>query len=153
MAQRRPRVTLTLSAVRQWFLDQDVSLSDALDTVDHVYTITSLAGFEALLRGIKVTTFGCPFYSGWGLTDDRQPNERRGRKLTIDQVFAAYILYPKYFDLIAKEPVAAEQALAILAGMRALLPKRTEKEAAVPDTVGLLAKAIADEMRRTPNRR
>jgi capsule polysaccharide export protein KpsC/LpsZ len=74
-------------------------LSEALRTVDHVYTITSLAGFEALLRGIKVTTAGCPFYSGWGLTDDRQPNPRRGRALSIEALFAgAYLLYPRYFD-------------------------------------------------------
>lgn len=37
-------------------------LVDALETVDHVYTITSLGGFEALLRGKKVTTLGKPFY-------------------------------------------------------------------------------------------
>ncbi len=74
-------------------------LSEALRTVDHVYTITSLAGFEALLRGIRVTTAGCPFYSGWGLTDDRQPNPRRGRALSIEALFAgAYLLYACYFN-------------------------------------------------------
>ncbi|MBB4184224.1 capsular polysaccharide export protein [Sinorhizobium terangae] len=100
-------------------LDEDISLADALETVDHVYTITSLSGFEALLRGIKVTTIGCPFYSGWGLTDDRQPNPRRGRKLTIDQVFAAsYILYPRYLDPVTKMPIEIEQALDVLARMR-----------------------------------
>jgi capsule polysaccharide export protein KpsC/LpsZ len=80
-------------------LERDVPLAQAFETVDHVYTITSQAGFEALMRGIHVTTLGCPFYSGWGLTDDRQPNERRTRKLTLQQVFAAaYLLYPRYFD-------------------------------------------------------
>ncbi|WP_085035130.1 capsular polysaccharide biosynthesis protein [Ensifer aridi] len=74
-------------------------IAEALRTVDHVYTITSLAGFEALLRGIRVTTAGCPFYSGWGLTDDRQPSPRRGRPLGIEALFAgAYLLYPRYFD-------------------------------------------------------
>ncbi|MCA1439337.1 capsular polysaccharide biosynthesis protein [Ensifer sp. IC4062] len=74
-------------------------LAEALRTVDHVYTITSLAGFEALLRGIKVTAIGCPFYSGWGLTDDRQPNPRRGRALSVEALFAgAYLIYPRYFD-------------------------------------------------------
>ncbi|MQW97562.1 capsular polysaccharide biosynthesis protein [Sinorhizobium fredii] len=99
-------------------LKQDISLADALETVDHVYTITSLSGFEALLRGIKVTTVGCPFYSGWGLTDDRQPNSRRDRKLSIDEVFAAaYILYAKYLDPITKTPIEIEQALDVLARM------------------------------------
>ncbi|WEJ12931.1 capsular polysaccharide biosynthesis protein (plasmid) [Sinorhizobium sp. K101] len=100
-------------------LRQDISLADALDTVDHVYTITSLSGFEALLRGIKVTTVGCPFYSGWGLTDDRQENPRRGRKLSIDEVFAAaYILYAKYLDPVSKQPIEIEQALEALSRMR-----------------------------------
>ncbi|RVK62336.1 capsular polysaccharide biosynthesis protein [Sinorhizobium meliloti] len=79
---------------------ESLPLAEALRTVDHVYTITSLAGFEALLRNIPVTTAGCPFYSGWGLTDDRQPNLRRGRHLSIEALFAgAYLLYPLYFDL------------------------------------------------------
>jgi capsule polysaccharide export protein KpsC/LpsZ len=80
-------------------LQKDIPISEALKTIDHVYTITSLAGFEALLRGIKVTTLGCPFYAGWGVTDTRQHNVRRERKLTPQQIFAAaYLLYAKYFD-------------------------------------------------------
>lgn len=43
-------------------LTQSIHLVDALETVDHVYTITSLGGFEALLRGKKVTVLGRPFY-------------------------------------------------------------------------------------------
>ena len=78
---------------------EPLSLHDAFFEVDHVYSITSLAGFEALLRGISVTTVGMPFYSGWGLTDDRQRCERRTRKLSIEEIFAgAYLLYAKYFD-------------------------------------------------------
>ncbi len=44
-------------------LDMPLHLVDALETVDHVYTITSLGGFEALLRGKEVTVLGTPFYS------------------------------------------------------------------------------------------
>lgn len=105
-------------------LTADISLSDAFETIDHVYTITSLAGFEALMRGIKVTCVGCPFYSGWGLTDDRQPNPRRTRRLTIEQVFAAaYLLYPKYLDPVLKEPIEFERAIEILATMQKHQPK------------------------------
>ena len=62
---------------------------------------TSLAGFEALIRGISVTTYGLPFYSGWGLTEDKLNNhiwaKRRTRKLTIDElIFIALIKYPFY---------------------------------------------------------
>ncbi|MDQ2147698.1 hypothetical protein RBI22_03165 [Alcaligenaceae bacterium C4P045] len=74
-----------------------LSLVDSLEGVDRVYTMTSLAGFEALLHGTPVTTIGAPFYSGWGLTDDRQVESRRSRKLSVEEVFAAaYILYPRY---------------------------------------------------------
>lgn len=80
-------------------IKEDLHLSSALETIDHVYTITSLAGFEALLRGIKVTTIGAPFYSGWGLTDDRQSVSRRAKNLKVEDVFAvSYIKYARYFD-------------------------------------------------------
>lgn len=93
-------------------LVQDIPLAQAFETIDHVYTITSQAGFEALMRGIHVTTLGCPFYAGWGLTDARQPNSRRTRTLTVAEVFAAaYILYPRYFDPIYKKSLSAEEAL------------------------------------------
>ncbi|MDE4552694.1 capsular polysaccharide biosynthesis protein [Sinorhizobium meliloti] len=80
-------------------LKEDLAPADALEGVDHVYTITSLMGFEALLRGIRVTCYGMPFYAGWGVTDDRQVCERRRRRLTVQQIFAAgFVLRPVYFD-------------------------------------------------------
>jgi capsule polysaccharide export protein KpsC/LpsZ len=75
-----------------------VPMAAAFETIDQVYTITSLAGFEALMRGLPVTVLGLPFYAGWGLTDDRQTTSRRRRTLTVEAVFAgAYLLYPAYF--------------------------------------------------------
>ena len=100
-------------------VEQNLSLPQSLETIDHVYTMTSLGGFEALLRGIPVTTCGCPFYAGWGATDDRQPNPRRTRKLTPLQIFAgAYILHPRYFDPVTKAPLEIEGALDLLDQMR-----------------------------------
>jgi capsular polysaccharide export protein len=64
------------------------------------------------MRGIKVTTIGAPFYSGWGLTDDRQIVTRRKRKLTIEEVFAgAYLLYPRYVDPSNGENVTLEEVI------------------------------------------
>src|SRR5207247_7917200 len=40
-----------------------------LGIAHRVETLTSLTGFEAVLRGIPVTVHGQPFYAGWGLTD------------------------------------------------------------------------------------
>jgi capsular polysaccharide export protein len=93
-------------------LSEPVSLASALDGIDQVYTLTSLSGFEALLRGIKVTCIGAPFYSNWGLTDDRQKICRRQRRLTLDQLFAgAYLLYAKYMDPASGKPMGFEDAL------------------------------------------
>jgi capsular polysaccharide export protein len=71
-----------------------------LDHVDEVWTMTSLLGFEALVRGVQVVTLGAPFYAGWGLTDDRgDVPPRRRADLTIEGlVYAALIDYPRYFD-------------------------------------------------------
>lgn len=103
-------------------LMNDFPLSQALTSIDHVYTISSLSGFEALLRGIKVTTLGCPFYSGWGLTDDRQANTRRQRTLSVEELFAgAYILYPKYFDPNTGDIKTPEEVISDIVHERKLL--------------------------------
>ena len=74
-----------------------VILADLFDQVDHVYTMTSLSGMEALIHGLTVTVVGMPFYAGWGLTHDLQQSERRTRTLTLDELFCGvYILYPRY---------------------------------------------------------
>ncbi|MEC3766361.1 capsular polysaccharide biosynthesis protein [Cupriavidus sp. SS-3] len=75
----------------------DYPMCQLIDAVDDVHVLTSLAGFEALLRGKPVTTHGTPFYAGWGLTIDRYPVPRRRRELTLDMLVAAtLILYPRY---------------------------------------------------------
>ena len=91
---------------------QPRALAEVLSCVDHVYTMTSLVGFEALLRGIRVTVLGAPFYGGWGLTDDRHDTGRRSRELTVEELFVgAYILYPHYFDPHSGERWSMEQAI------------------------------------------
>ncbi|HZW14126.1 MAG TPA: beta-3-deoxy-D-manno-oct-2-ulosonic acid transferase [Noviherbaspirillum sp.] len=75
----------------------DVSMGEMLRAVDEVHVLTSLAGFEALLRGRQVTCYGQPFYAGWGLTKDMDVIERRTRRLPLDALVAgALILYPVY---------------------------------------------------------
>lgn len=77
----------------------DVPMARLLKEVDEVHTLTSLAGFEALLRGKRVVTYGQPFYAGWGLTTDRLPLPRRTRKLSLDELVAgSLILYPCYIS-------------------------------------------------------
>jgi len=96
-------------------ITESIPISQSLETIDHVYTITSQVGFEALLRDIKVTTIGSPFYAHWGVTDDRQENKRRTRKLTVIEILsAAYILYPKYYHPNTGTEITVEEAIDIL---------------------------------------
>ena len=84
--------------------------------VDEVHCLSSLSGFEALLRGRRVVTHGRPFYAGWGLTEDRDPPPRRGRPLSLDALVAgALILYPRYRDPITGLPCPPEVLLERLA--------------------------------------
>jgi capsular polysaccharide export protein len=87
-----------------------------LAQMDALHSITSLAGFEALLRGVAVTSWGAPFYAGWGLTDDREPPPRRGRRLSLDALVAGcLILYPRYQDPLTLLPCTPELLLDRLA--------------------------------------
>ncbi|WP_160937335.1 capsular polysaccharide export protein, LipB/KpsS family [Teichococcus coralli] len=80
--------------------------------VEAVHTLTSLSGFEALLRGVPVVTWGQPFYAGWGLTEDRNPPPRRGRALSLDElVAAALILFPRQVDPVTELPCPPEVIL------------------------------------------
>ena len=96
------------------FVDQivrDVPMASLLDSVDAVHVLTSLAGFEGLIRGCEIVTHGQPFYAGWGLTRDLAPpiERRRGRNITKAQLVAAtLILYPRYLDPVPKLPCPPE---------------------------------------------
>lgn len=93
------------------------AMSDLLDKVDALHTITSLSGFEALLRGCDVTCHGVPFYAGWGLTRDLgEVPARRGRTLSLDELVAGVlILYPRYLDPVTKLPCPPETLIKRLA--------------------------------------
>lgn len=85
----------------------DVAMPDCLALIDEVHTISSLTGFEALLRAKKVTCYGLPFYAGWGLTNDidsdvmPKSNFLKRREchvdLTLNQlIYCTLIEYPLY---------------------------------------------------------
>jgi capsular polysaccharide export protein len=94
----------------------DASMGDLLRAVDEVHCLTSLAGFEALLRGKRVVCYGQPFYAGWGLTTDVVPIPRRVRRLSLDELVAgALILYPRYMSRKRDVLVSPEEALDELA--------------------------------------
>lgn len=90
-------------------IDESPSIHATLEAVDEVHVMTSLTGFEALLRGLKVTTWGAPFYAGWGLTDDKETVPRRQRLRTLEElIYLALIEYPRYLDIGSGEFVPIE---------------------------------------------
>lgn len=103
-----------------------------IEACDAVVTMTSLLGFEALLRGKPVTCLGAPFYAGWGLTTDLGPiPERRlrapdghplPRPSLLALVHAALIAYPRYFDPVSRRPCPPEVVLDRLASGTNLPP-------------------------------
>ncbi|WP_299851262.1 capsular polysaccharide biosynthesis protein [uncultured Roseovarius sp.] len=88
-----------------------------LQQVDEVWTMTSLMGFEALIRGVAVTTTGAPFYAGWALTRDVGvvPGRRTAKPSLTGLVHAALIDYPRYFDPLTGTACSVETAIDRLA--------------------------------------
>ncbi|WP_420994149.1 capsular polysaccharide biosynthesis protein [Cupriavidus sp. 30B13] len=73
------------------------NITACIALADEVHTMTSQAGFEALLLGKPVHCYGAPFYAGWGLTIDTQRLPHRRRRLSIEELlFVALCLYPRY---------------------------------------------------------
>ncbi|MBZ7991096.1 MULTISPECIES: capsular polysaccharide biosynthesis protein [unclassified Campylobacter] len=85
----------------------DISIDSCIKACDEVHTITSTAGYDALIRDKVVVTYGAPFYAGWGLTIDKNISpeilSRRSRNLSINELIAGVIiLYPRYLNLKLK---------------------------------------------------
>ncbi len=98
---------------------KNVSIDSAIQACDEVHTITSTSGFDALLRGKKVFTYGIPFYAGWGLSNDLQFCIRRTRKLNLEELVAGVlILYPRYIDPKTKNLCEVELNLDIMLKMQ-----------------------------------
>lgn len=91
-----------------------------LDRADSVHVLTSLTGFEALLRGKPVTTHGWPFFAGRGLTRDLGPAPAPDRpQVSLDALTAgALMLYPLYVHPVSRLPCSPEVFVDSLAEQR-----------------------------------
>ncbi len=95
---------------------EDIGISQCLAVVDEIHTMTSLVGFEGLLRGKRVTTYGLPFYAGWGLTRDMLNIHRRNRVLKLDELITGcLILYPSYLNRETGAFSTPESVIGVLA--------------------------------------
>ncbi len=118
------------------------SLLGLIAQVDGVHVLSSLTGFEALLRGCRVTVHGSPFYAGWELTRDLTPQPaRRGRTLSLDALVAgALIVAPRYRDPVTELPCGPELLVARLAGAQ---PPRTTLVTGFRRVLGATRKSLA----------
>lgn len=103
--KRQGYLTGLVQQNRVHFLAEDINPISLLKKVSKVYCVTSQMGFEALLCGKEVVTFGLPWYAGWGISDDRHPHitqlvkENRRASRSLLQLFAAaYLQYSRYIN-------------------------------------------------------
>lgn len=102
----------------------DVAIADAgilglISQCDRVETLSSLAGFEALIRGKPVTVHGAPFYAGWSLTDDLTTIPRRSRRRSLAElVYLSLARYCRYVDPQTLAPISCEQLIERLAMLK-----------------------------------
>ncbi len=98
----------------------DLDIIDLIEACDRLVTLSSLSGFEAILRGKPVTIHGLPFYAGWGLTDDLTPSPRRTRRRRVAELAAiALVLASRYIDPVTLVPCTPEAMVARLGAQRA----------------------------------
>jgi capsular polysaccharide export protein len=123
---RKGRVAM--DEARRWadHVETGVSVVSCIEACDEVHTMTSLTGFDALLRGKRVVTYGQPFYAGWGLTADRAVDAiafaRRMRRLSLDELVSGALLrYPVYWDWDLKAYTTCESVLRQIVEQRAAL--------------------------------
>lgn len=109
---------LNLAQAREFadHVETRLSVVSCIAACDVVHTMTSLTGFDALLRGKRVVVYGQPFYAGWGLTDDVLQEgaafARRQRRLSMDELVAGTLLrYPIYWDWALKGYTTCEAVL------------------------------------------
>lgn len=120
-----------------------VSIAACLTMVSEVHTMTSLVGFEALLRELPVVVYGQPFYAGWGLTDDLHPHPRRTRRRSVDELVAAALIhYPRYVHPHTREFTTPEAAVTLLAA-----DGRGSSEPALTSRIVGLGRALAEMAR------
>ncbi|GLQ34674.1 capsular polysaccharide biosynthesis protein [Amylibacter marinus] len=102
----------TLRATADLVLSEG-DISDLIGRCDTLCTITSLAGFEALMQERHVVCFGVPFYAGWGLTEDlaAMPDRRKSRPNLTQLIHATLIDYPRYWDPVSGQPCPPEVVL------------------------------------------
>lgn len=141
---RRGAVPAAAAAALADHVLRDVPIGPLYALAQEVHCLSSLSGFEALLRGLRVVTWGRPFYAGWGLTEDRDPPPRRGRVLSLDALVAgALILHLRCIDPVTGLPCPPELLVERLAERRLAPPGRPRTPPALRALVARCSRLMA----------
>ncbi|MDM7958677.1 MAG: capsular polysaccharide biosynthesis protein [Synechococcus sp. WH 8007] len=108
--------------IKRWEKNPRIEIDDsghhptnALRGAAAVYTVTSQLGLEALIHGKRVKVFGCPFYAGWGLTEDYGHRCKRRilkEKLKLEAlVHATLVEYCSYICPITHKRIEVEELI------------------------------------------
>jgi capsule polysaccharide export protein KpsC/LpsZ len=93
-------------------IGQQCNIVSLIKQVDEVYVMTSGVGLEALMVGKPVSCFGVPFYSGWGLTNDRVPVKNPRRQLSVESLFAAtFLKYNLFYHPETQQPCSMDDCI------------------------------------------
>lgn len=123
-SNRKGGVALDAARALADHIETRLSVVSCLEACGVVHTMTSLTGFDALLRNKRVVVYGRPFYAGWGLTEDVVAVARRSRQVSLDELVAGALLhYPIYWDWDLKGYTNCEAVL------RRIVEKRDALEA------------------------
>jgi len=132
----------------------DACLATLFEQVDRVCVLTSLGGFEALVRGLPVHTWGLPFYAGWGLTQDALSNhlwirERRRHQVDLETlIYASLIAYPTYRSPNGNGICSVEDTMRSIQKLRANPAQRLNLEQQIFRWWGALASRVQQRRQR-----
>lgn len=111
------RTGLSISEAKKHadLIDIGTDLYSVIDRCDEIHVLTSLVGFESLLRQKTVVCYGNPFYAGWNLTKDMDPIHRRNNKRTLEELaYIALVAYPFYLHPLTQQLTSIESIIAVL---------------------------------------
>ncbi|WP_181707940.1 hypothetical protein [Chthonobacter rhizosphaerae] len=107
--------------------DEEINPYSLFALADEVRCVTSGMGFEAIIAGKPVMTYGAPFYSGWGLTADKIRLDWRAKKRTREEVFyVAYLSRAVYYDPDARDRTSLASLCDVISRHRDMFLKQKQ---------------------------
>jgi hypothetical protein len=101
-------------------VDFDINPYSLFDCVETVMVVTSGMGFEALMAGKQVHTFGAPFYAGRGLTHDHVtaiPHRHVNRSLA-EVFYVAYQHFSRYYSPLLERRCSLDEVIDAIVAQR-----------------------------------